>query len=469
LVVRIFRRSFAIAGVVGIAGFGAHATAAPVSPGHWELLEPASAGSPGKTADPAVFRTADGILHVAWIHQSGPLDQSLLTESFAADGTLPGLVSTAAAHWANLSDGAFLEGVGGPRLFFGGQLSTTYGSPLGLMTATTVGQNWSPPAEIANTYGTVSAAPGSGAVTYQAFESGSRPAVHVGLAPSPLLFPTSGIPGIAEASPSIVSDGTQATVAWCAFGDGTGGVFTQRLDLISNQMVGSPAVLPDSTTSYGGVQHATCVLQSEVSRRTPMAGRKGGGVFVAGTTGYPMLTGVVVWKVGGATLVADRSSVAHSEPEVIADPSGRIWVGWVQAGSRAPVLVVRRSNPTATVLGAPVTVKAPGSGQLGSFEANATARQLDVIAQFTATGANSIQHTIILPGLTLQRLRTTRRSHGRVAVTYRVLDAGDPVAGAKVTNGLTHGTTAANGKVTLRMKRSTRATATKPGYTKATV
>ena len=444
------------------------AVAAPVAPGRWELLEPASPGSPGKTSDPGVFRSPSGTLYVAWIHQDGPLDESLKTDAFASDGSLPSAQGVAAAHWTNLSDAAFWDP---GTLFFGGQQGTTAGSPLGLMIADGFFdgvQVWPTVEPLTDTYGTVSVA-GSGSELYQAFESQSRPAIHVGLGSSPLLYPTSGIAGIAESSPNIVRDGGSATVAWCGFGDGVGGVFTQQLDFATSQMAGTPAALPGSTTSFGGKAYSTCVLQSEVSRRTPMAARTGGGVFVAGTTGYPTLTGVVVWKVGGPTLVAAHSRTGHSEPEVFADPSGRIWVGWVQLGSGAPTLVVRRSNTAATVLGAPVTVKAPAGWQLGSFEGSATAAQLDVIAQFSSADKNSIQHTIVLPGLTLQRTRTVKLTGGRKAVTYRVLDAGAPVSGAKVTTGRAHRTTGATGLVTLTLKGSTHATATKQGYTKATV
>lgn len=452
------------------------ASGAPVAPGAWELLEPASPGSPGKTADPAVFRGPDGLLRVAWVHTNGPLDETLASGTFGADGSRPAVVTPVVSHWTDISDGAFAQEPGGLQLYFGGQQTTTTGAPLGLMSAAPAGAAaWTPPTQLTSTYGTVSAAapstPGPGApASAQAYESQSHPVLRFTGAPGTTIVPTSGIPGTTESSPSVVVDASGTyTVAWCVFGDGIGGIYTQTFSPALG--ASTPATpVPGSTTGYAGKQYATCVLQSEASRRTPMAARAGGGVYVAGTKGYPQLNSVVVWKVGGGTLTAvSRPGVGNSEPQVVADPAGRLWVGWLQSRVGGTTLIVRRSNRTATVLGAAVKVPSPAGWTVGSFEGNATAAHLDLIGQFTKATTNSIRHTIALPGLTLKITKVVRLARGRRAVTYGVSDAGDPVPGATVTVRALSRRTGATGTVTLTFRGATHATAKKAGYTKATV
>ncbi len=287
---------------------------------------------------------------------------------------------------------------------------------------------------------------------------------------APLLVLASGVN---DASPNIAVDSAgRAYVAWCAFGPNAGGIHVQQIDAAATAPVGAPVVMPGSLSPFGGQNYSTCVLQTTASRRTPLVARAGGGIFTAASAGYPTLSRVLVWRVGSAqaTTVASRANVGHREPQLAAASDGRIWVGWIEARTGAPVLFVRRSNRSASVFGAPVRVRAPGGWQLGSFESSATTAQLDIIAQLQRTDpTKSLQHTVALPGLTLRRVRTVRRSGGRRAVTYEVLDAGDKVSGATVKAGRVSGRTTSSGRVTLVLRGSSSATATKPGYTRASV
>jgi hypothetical protein len=75
----------------------------------------------------------------------------------------------------------------------------------------------------------------------------------------------------------------------------------------------------------------------------------------------------------------------------------------------------------------------------------------------------------ILAGLTLVAKGTPHRGKAG-KLTFSVLDAGDPVKGAKVKAGGASGKTGANGKVTLSVRptgRSLTAHATRSGYTAA--
>ncbi len=112
-------------------------------------------------------------------------------------------------------------------------------------------------------------------------------------------------------------------------------------------------------------------------------------------------------------------------------------------------------------------ISAPKKFALGSFEASATPVQLDVIGQLTKGSSNSVQHTIALPGLTLIRESVRKLKNGRRRITFRVLDAGDPVPGASVSAQGRSATTAADGRAKLTVNGSPRARAKKAGYTSA--
>jgi hypothetical protein len=286
--------------------------------------------------------------------------------------------------------------------------------------------------------------------------------------------PVVGVPqavssGLTDGSPNIVADSSgRAFVAWCAFGSDAGGIYVQQLDPATAVSLGAPSVMPGSLAAYQGHHYSTCVLQTEVSRRIPLAAT-GHGVYLAGSGGYPALTSVNVWKLGGRSLRV-QAGVTNREPQLTADAGNRLWVGWIEGSSTGATIVVRRSNRTATVFGSPVRISAPSGWLVGTFEASATTTHLDLLAQLTrVSNANSLQHTIVLPGLTLVRERTRRLAHGKVAITFRALDAGDPVAGARISAGGTHSRTVGNGRATLVLNAPghARARATKAGYTPA--
>jgi hypothetical protein len=410
------------------------------------------------------------VLHVAWVRDNGALDATLLARRFSLAGALQPGTSTIADHWVDLGDAAFTdEKAGGLRVFFGGQQTVSTGSPLGLQTATQVGQGWSAPTQLDTTYGVVSAVGDD--QPFQVFQSLSRVVGRPGLTPNvPLTVYSSGL---TDGSPNVVRDAAgRIFVAWCGFGASGGGTYVQQVDPATGApIVLPPTPLPGSATSFGGALYSTCVLQTVVSRRTPIAARAGDGVYVAGSAGYPTLSRVFVWRVGGSRLTAiSEPGVSHNEPQIAADPGGRIWVGWIRSAAGNQLLVVRRSNRAGSRFGAPVRVRSRGGWTIGAFQASATAAHLDVIGQFSALGgSNSLGHTIVLPGLTLIRTRVVRRADGRRTVTYRVLDAGDPVAGALVRVGSQTRRTAANGRVTFTIRGSLRATATKRGYTRASI
>jgi hypothetical protein len=97
---------------------------------------------------------------------------------------------------------------------------------------------------------------------------------------------------------------------------------------------------------------------------------------------------------------------------------------------------------------------------------SAQSDRVDVVAINRGTSTASLQHTQLFPGLTLVRTRLVRRAGG-AAVTFKVLDAGDPVAAARVRAGGRTELTGASGTATLVLRRGGVATASKAGYVSA--
>src|SRR5207247_859002 len=67
----------------------------------------------------ALLRTADGVLHVAWPHRTGPNSEDLLHTTIAAAGAV-GATVPIAAGWAEVENAALVAAPGGIRALFGG-------------------------------------------------------------------------------------------------------------------------------------------------------------------------------------------------------------------------------------------------------------------------------------------------------------------------------------------------------------
>jgi hypothetical protein len=206
-----------------------------------------------------------------------------------------------------------------------------------------------------------------------------------------------------------------------------------------------------------------------------MAARVGGGVFVAGTGGYPGQDRVLVWRVDGpgqarAIPVAQAANVSHDEPALAAAPDGRVWAAWIESAGGRNRIVARRSNRAGTVFGARVIALPSGGLSNGSVNLSAQADRLDLLAlATTSANVNTLQHTQLLPALSLTAARSTFQGGKRQAIVFRVLDAGEPVAGVRVALAGKAAVTNAAGRATVvftprRGARSLQAVASKSGY-----
>jgi len=482
-----WRRVCGAAVVVAVALACVGATTAGV-PGRWDVVVQ-GADVPGSSASElGLARTPDGVLHVAWKERTGPLAEAIRHRPVSASGRV-GPVSTIVSGWVGLSDPELVVAEGRLRVYFGGQRSTDPGDPLaGLLwtSAPVSGAPWAPPAVIhaRNTVGAArnpSATVARDGTHYQAWYGASEIYLHrgVGATEPDHLFTAS--PPLNEFGPTVVADAAgRVWVSWCAFGGNGGGLFVQRADPASGAPIGAPRKLPGSTTPYQGTQFSTCNLERTAARRTPMVARAGGGVFVAGSGGYPTLSRVHVWRIDpsgqipAGSFVVAAGAFGHATPMLAAAPDGRVWVAWLEARPGKPVLAARRSNRLGTAWGEPVRVSAPGRWLPGALNISAQRGKLDVLGLMGSVGAaDSVQHTQLLPGLTLKLTRKARRPGDRVALTFRVDDAGDPLAGARVAVGGVAAVTAGNGIATVVLgtarPRALRATASRAGYVADTI
>ena len=418
------------------------------------------------------------MLHVAWKQDTGSLTSVIRTRAVSPAGSV-GAEVTAVSGFALGGDPALLAQGGALRLFF------PAGTPLdGMLTATAPasGSPWSAPAVVtseeiarARTPGVTAAPDGT---PIEVWDGASGIAVHRGLAPGGTV--TLAPQGGTNARANVATDTAgHAWVVWCRFAQsGPIGTIAQRVDPSTAAPAGAQLQLPGSVTEFQGTQNATCVLDATVARREPVAARVGGGVYTAGTSGYPKRTRVLLWRLDAAgvarTLVAASTrSPAHqgySDPAVAAAPDGRVWVAWVERDGRRTKIVARRSNHAGTALGAPVTAIPPGGISTGAVNLSAQADRTDVVASVqSSTGALSITHSQLWPALTLVKGSTARRGRTQVVVTFRVLDAGEPVAGARVRASGRSAVSAANGTARIVLARTARprrvtATATRTRY-----
>jgi hypothetical protein len=416
-----------------------------------------------------LLRTADGVLHVAWHHRTGPNTEDLLHTAIAPNGAV-GATVPIASGWTGFENPALVAVPGGIRAFFGAirsidpnetnndlntALSGDGGASWALQTGSIVpvgGQAYGSP---------VAATTLPDGTPLQAWAGTLGTWVHAGLSPATPSHDYQAPLGHYGYDTGLASDAAGQTVmAWYSNATGHLGVFAQGV-AADGSPVGAPANMSSTSNMAVGM-----------IGRTPIVARRGGGIYVAYATGYPTINRVRLWRVGtsSARLIAAASANNTATATLAAAPDGRLWVAWKDTIGGKPHVYVRRSNKAATAFGAVVDAGQPKGGASGyRLDASATATALDVFGLF-AIGTGSTTATYyrrVLPGLTLTALPSQLRRGAAKEVSFTVVDAGDPVAHAKVRAGGASGTTNTKGKVALRIPARTRsllATASASGY-----
>ncbi len=151
----------------------------------------------------------------------------------------------------------------------------------------------------------------------------------------------------------------------------------------------------------------------------------------------------------------------NEHANVAAAPEGRLWLMWEVNGT----IFAARTNRQATRVGGVNALRAPGSRTVYRLNGEGSAGPLDLLVN----DGSAFWHQRVLPKLQLAA-SSRRAGKGRV-VTFRVVDAGDPVSGATVKAGGRTLRTSANGTATLKQARAARlkATASRAGYAPASL
>jgi hypothetical protein len=406
-------------------------------------------------------RTADGVLHLAWHHPTGPNTEDLNHTVISRAGRI-GATTPIQTGWTGFTNTALVVEPGGLRAFWGGFRTTDTNDPqreTNTALSADGGATWALQPGQVNPGGAQSYASSHAAAvradgsTLQAFAGTLGTWVHAGLTPAtPNVNYMEGLQYGND--PNIATDaGDRTVMAWYSNATGRLGVLAQDVN-------------PDGSPGAGPVtMPGTDAMNVGMLGRTPLAARVGGGFYTA----YPTPGGVRVWRVGaGSAPVLDGIDNSPAAA-VAAAADGRIWVLWTE-GFGDPDVLARRSNKSATRFGATVNAGHPRDAmQAYKLDASAAGGALDVLANFnmgTTTDAVT-SYRRLRPGLTLQAEPVRLRRGEPTDVRFRVLDAGDPVSGARVRAAGRSGTTDGRGRVTLTLRSRTAVTAraTGSGYT----
>ena len=399
--------------------------AAPAGSGWTRISGPTQPGN-----QLGLARTPDGVLHVVWnrgatatsifetrLSSSGkPAGTSTVASGFAGNGGLALLVmpdrtlrllAAGAAHPSSTVHGI-----------------TTFTSPEhgGAWTPQPDASWGGPVAESSAVIGATLTRDGQPATAWRGFAAEGLPPASIPQNPF-VLDQTASHLATDAASGAVVLAGV--TIA------GKGGVFVRKVI----PSLGPKVVLPLPTVSNDW--------------DNGLSGRIGApGVYLAYADGKA----AYLYRYGGSSKTLGRG--AFTSATVCAGPEGRLWVAW---GDTADGLFVTRSNRAASAFEPMQKLRAPSGSGLTYLQCEGSAGPVDLFAD-----SGGFFHAHLLAQLTLSARAT------KTTVTVSVRDAGDPVAGAAVTVGGRHVTTAANGQATVTLPPgSYSATAIAPGYASA--
>jgi hypothetical protein len=433
------------------------ATTAQAGPrGQWTRLP----GTVLNFAEPGLARTQDGVLHVVYVRKNGT-KEDLIHVEVSPSGKV-GADAVALGGWSAMSHPDLLRMPDGSlRAFFGGIRSTSAGETNNAMntaTAPVSGASWTlkpgKAAQATHAYATGVAGAGLAKDGTPISTWSGTPGLgfHYGVNPGD---PDGKIPqsGCCLYTPDVAVDsaGGQAWVGFHSNENASPGLFVNAIGPSGPQ--GGRKLAPGSVSGKSSIYPGN---------RTSITGRIGApGVYLFFGQGYPTFKTLALWKVDTArphiVLKVDNNKHANVAPA----PDGRLWLMWEQNGT----IYAARTNKAATKVGAVNALKPPGSRTVYRLNGEGSAGPLDLIAN----DGQGLWHQQVWPKLSLTS--SVRAAAGNRVIVFRVLDAGDPVAGAAVKAGGKTLKTAGNGTATLRNAPAGRikATASKAGYAPASL
>lgn len=205
--------------------------------------------------------------------------------------------------------------------------------------------------------------------------NGGSIAVHKDFDPDAAASQYDKRPGCCSTSPDLVTDKTGSmTVAWCNSGTKPNGIHIQGIDPATGKPAGPRQLLAGSAVGFEGKPRRNCDGQ-----RVAVAARAGGGTFFAATSGYPIDSRVLVWRMGTKQpMVVATNANSERFATLSADHQGHIWVAWYDGGAK--LVKVRRTNAHGTAFG-PTIVLAPPANTASIYNVaiSATASGADVL------------------------------------------------------------------------------------------
>lgn len=398
----------------------------------------------GAAANLGLARGKNGVLHVLWAGPARPPYTAILDTSISPAGAA-GRPQTVISGWNSVQSPAAATGADGSvHVLISGQKILATNDPYSGLNEAVGPGSWSLGAKAFGTFqltvassADVSTAMQKSGQLVSAWRSATSLLFEAGVDPSVQpqnLTP----PGLAEA-PQIAVDGGSGDAVVAYRSASTGADFFRRV----LPSVGAPVAMP----------------RAKILAPT-IAARAGGGIFSAYA---PDGARVLLLRFGGKPrAVSVTKGVQVLTAGVAAGPEGRLWVYY---GNERQTFVTRTSKSTSSFEPVQTFASPPKTVQLFRFEGEGSAGPLDLFADVTVDGAtrDGSYQTHVFPQLSLRVAALGGR------LTVHVTDAGDPVAGARVT-GLPGGakTTDAKGLVVVTLaagqKSSFTLAATKAGY-----
>jgi hypothetical protein len=423
----------------------------------------------GNIEEPALARTHDGVLHVAWQRKNGT-QVDLVHSTLSLEGRPVGQPVTMFQGWAALNNPDLLvQPDGSLRVFFGGIRSIRSTDPnqsLNTAVAPPSGESWELQDGRASA-GTSAYASPVGATLLRDGTPAAAWAVTGGLFVHVGVDPTEADQRYQDAccayQPALATDATtgEVVLGWYSNAAGQNGLYTQTVAPARGPRQYLPGSADDGRNSALSIDQKMALS----------ARREAAGVYAAYGTGYPTFKKVVLWRHGTASPVTVASAEGARHVNLAAAPEGRLWVMWARAGR----LYAVRTNRAAARFGPTLAVDAPaGTDVVFKLKGEGSLGPLDLFTRVGRHGApgTAAWHTRLLPPLALSAAPASFEAKQGGRITFTVTDVGDPVAGAAVSFAGQTLTTDDRGQATASVAKgratSMDATARRWGYTTAT-
>ena len=435
-------------------------------------------------ASPGLFRTADGRLHVIWPRKDS---SAVFSMRYSTVGGRARLLATGTieSHWASVTTyPRLIPGKHGGMLLVMDGANGIPGSPYNtsamyVASGNAAGTSWKlVPGSIAAS-GVVpltddAAATEPNGTPIAAWSDVTSLGYHVGIDPhSPATSPDQHL-GIGAdgglGNPTLIrtKSGTVMAGWFNTTGNVNEGYWVARIWPSQGPKIKAP-------NSGGHNQNNGQPLQS-----VALVARHGGGNYFAYCvpTKFQTCGHIALWRVGArrALTVPGTSSGSATKVAMSNGRGGHLWLAWFN--NQTNRISVVRTNAAATGFGRVRTINAPSPlVALLTLSVEGSDGSLDVIALAQLQGQNTSPAyfaTQIDPALQIRASKSRVSNTQSTTITFTVVDAGDAVAGVKVTFLGHTATTNSKGKVKFTVKKGTArgkhlVVASKAGYASATL